>query len=80
MVEAGIIDPAKVTKAALENAVSIAGMVLTTNCLVTDKPDANDAAALAAAQAACRGHVLDPHHAVATTPRGRFRRPLVASA
>ncbi|MXW36541.1 MAG: chaperonin GroEL [Chloroflexi bacterium] len=55
MVEFGIIDPALVTKAALENAVSIAGMVLTTNCLVTDKPDANDAAALAAAQAAAQG-------------------------
>ena len=39
MIEFGIIDPAKVTKAALENAVSIAGMVLTTNCLVTDEPD-----------------------------------------
>ena len=34
----GIIDPAKVTKAALDNAVSIAGMVLTTNCLVTEEP------------------------------------------
>ena len=55
MIEFGIIDPALVTKAALENAVSIAGMVLTTNCLVTDKPDANDAAALAAAQAAAVG-------------------------
>ena len=39
MVKLGIIDPAKVTKAALENAVSIAGMVLTTNCLVADKPE-----------------------------------------
>ena len=39
MVQLGIIDPAKVTKAALENAVSIAGMVLTTNCLVTDIPE-----------------------------------------
>ena len=55
MIDFGIIDPALVTKAALENAVSIAGMVLTTNCLVTDKPDANDAAALAAAQAAAGG-------------------------
>ena len=52
MVAAGIIDPAKVTKAALENAVSIAGMVLTTNCLVTDKPEGDDAAAAAAAAAA----------------------------
>ena len=51
MVAAGIIDPAKVTKAALENAVSIAGMVLTTNCLVTDKPDKEDPAAAAAAAA-----------------------------
>jgi chaperonin GroEL len=36
MVQKGIIDPLKVTRAALENAVSIAGMVLTTNCLVTE--------------------------------------------
>jgi len=39
MVQKGIIDPAKVTRSALENAVSIAGMVLTTNCLVTDMPE-----------------------------------------
>ena len=39
MIKLGIIDPAKVTKAALENAVSIAGMVLTTNVLVTDAPE-----------------------------------------
>ena len=45
MVQLGIIDPAKVTKAALDNAVSIAGMVLTTNCLVTDKPEAGAVAA-----------------------------------
>ncbi len=39
MQEKGIIDPLKVTKAALGNAVSIAGLVLTTNCLVTDLPE-----------------------------------------
>jgi chaperonin GroEL len=39
MLERGIIDPLKVTRSALENAVSIAGMVLTTNCLVTDLPE-----------------------------------------
>ncbi len=39
MIEKGIIDPLKVTRSALENAVSIAGMVLTTNCLVTDLPE-----------------------------------------
>ena len=39
MVDKGIIDPAKVTRAAIENAVSIAAMVLTTNCLVTEKKE-----------------------------------------
>ncbi len=39
----GIIDPLKVTRSALENAVSIAGMVLTTNCLVTDAKEENGA-------------------------------------
>jgi len=39
MVKAGIIDPAKVTKGALENAASIAAMILTTEALVTDVPE-----------------------------------------
>ena len=39
MVEAGIIDPAKVTRSALENAESIASMILTTESLVADKPE-----------------------------------------
>ena len=39
MVAAGIIDPAKVTKGALENAASIAAMILTTEALVTDMPE-----------------------------------------
>ena len=42
MIERGIVDPAKVCRAALENAVSIAGMVLTTNCLVTEIPEKKD--------------------------------------
>jgi chaperonin GroEL len=45
MLQRGIIDPLKVTRSALENAVSIAGMVLTTNCLVTDIPEGGRAAA-----------------------------------
>jgi chaperonin GroEL len=45
MAARGIIDPAKVTRSALENAVSIAGMVLTTNCLVTELPEKKPAAA-----------------------------------
>jgi chaperonin GroEL len=39
MVKKGIVDPVKVTRSALENAVSIASMVLTTNCLVTEIPE-----------------------------------------
>jgi chaperonin GroEL len=39
MIKAGIVDPAKVTRAALQNAASIAAMVLTTECLVADKPE-----------------------------------------
>lgn len=39
MVSAGIVDPAKVTRSALENAASVAAMVLTTESLVADKPE-----------------------------------------
>ena len=39
LVKAGIIDPAKVTRAALQNAVSIAALVITTECLVAEKPE-----------------------------------------
>ena len=38
MLSAGIVDPAKVTRSGLQNAASIAGMVLTTECIVVDKP------------------------------------------
>ena len=38
MIAAGIVDPAKVTRSALENAASVSGMVLTTESLVADKP------------------------------------------
>jgi chaperonin GroEL len=39
MIEAGIIDPVKVTRSALQNAGSIAAMVLTTEAIVADKPE-----------------------------------------
>ncbi|MFM8554173.1 MAG: chaperonin GroEL [Acidimicrobiales bacterium] len=45
LLKAGIIDPAKVTRAALQNAASIAALVLTTECLVADKPEKNPAPA-----------------------------------
>ncbi|WP_013320553.1 chaperonin GroEL [Gloeothece verrucosa] len=49
MLEAGIVDPAKVTRSALQNAASIAGMVLTTECIVVDKPEKEKSAAGAGA-------------------------------
>ncbi|MFQ4143338.1 chaperonin GroEL [Chlorogloeopsis sp. ULAP02] len=47
--EAGIVDPAKVTRSAVQNAASIAGMVLTTEAIVVDKPESKDAAPAAPA-------------------------------
>ena len=49
MFDAGIVDPAKVTRSALQNAASIAGMVLTTECIVVDKPEKDKAGAGAGA-------------------------------
>ena len=45
MFEVGIVDPAKVTRSALQNAASIAAMVLTTECIIADKPESGDSAA-----------------------------------
>ena len=55
MAVAGILDPTKVTRSALQNAASVASMVLTTESLVTDKPDPAADAANAAAMAAAQG-------------------------
>ncbi len=55
MATAGILDPTKVVRSALQNAASVAGMVLTTESLVTDKPDPQADAANAAAMAAAQG-------------------------
>lgn len=55
LVDAGVIDPAKVTRAALQNAASIAALLLTTETLVTDKPEAADPAAAAAAMGGMGG-------------------------
>ena len=49
MIAAGIVDPAKVTRSALQNAASIAAMVLTTETIVADKPEKADPAAMAGA-------------------------------
>ena len=55
MVKAGIVDPAKVTRTALQNAASVASMVLTTESLVADKKDPQADAAMAAAAAGAGG-------------------------
>ena len=39
LIEAGIIDPTKVTRTALQNAASIAGLMITTECLIAEKPE-----------------------------------------
>jgi chaperonin GroEL len=44
LLKAGVIDPTKVTRIALENAASIAGMLLTTECVVADRPKKEEAA------------------------------------
>ena len=55
LVKIGVIDPAKVTRSALQNAASIAGLLLTTEVLVTDKPEKPDPAAAAAAMGGMGG-------------------------
>jgi chaperonin GroEL len=56
LLKAGVIDPAKVTRAALQNAASIAGLLLTTETLIADKPEpAPDPAAAAAAMGGMGG-------------------------
>ena len=49
LLKAGVVDPAKVTRSALQNAASIAGLLLTTDCMVTDLPEKKDGCA-------CGGH------------------------
>jgi len=39
LVKAGVVDPTKVTRTALQNATSVAGLLLTTECLITEKPE-----------------------------------------
>jgi chaperonin GroEL len=55
LLKAGVIDPAKVTRSALQNAASIAGLLLTTEALVADKPEKPNPVAAAASAAAAAG-------------------------
>jgi chaperonin GroEL len=43
-VKAGVVDPTKVTRTALQNAASIAGLLLTTECMITEIPEKKEAA------------------------------------
>jgi chaperonin GroEL len=42
LIASGVVDPTKVTRSALQNAASIAGLLLTTECLITDIPEKDD--------------------------------------
>ena len=44
MIKAGVIDPAKVVRTSLQNAASVASLMLTTNCMVAEKPKKDGAA------------------------------------
>ena len=45
LVAAGVVDPTKVTRTALQNAASVAGLLLTTDCMITDLPEKEEPAA-----------------------------------
>ena len=74
MVQAGIIDPTKVERVALQNAASIASLLLTTEALITDIPEDKPAAR---AGDAARGHVLGTRRG-ASPPFNRRRGPSTA--
>ena len=42
LMESGVIDPKKVTRCAIQNAASVVGMILTTECMVVDKPNTEE--------------------------------------
>ena len=46
LIQAGVIDPTKVVRFALQNAVSVAGLMLTTEAMITEKPEKKKAAAV----------------------------------
>ena len=52
LMKCGVVDPAKVTRSALQNAASIAGLLLTTDCMVTDIPEKKECS--------CGGHGGQP--------------------
>jgi chaperonin GroEL (HSP60 family) len=72
MFSAGIVDPAKVTRSALQNAASIAGMVLTTECIVVDKPEPKEGAGLGLAWAATSTTKSPPSRPEGSDWRPRF--------
>ena len=77
MVKAGIIDPAKVTRSALQNAASIAALVLTTEASVVEKPEDEDEAARPRATGTCTESI--PETGTASRGRGAKRPALRAT-
>ena len=68
MVERGIVDPLKVTRSALQNAASIATMILTTECLVTDIPEKEKMPAMPPGGSRCTRHARAPRRGSARPP------------
>ena len=68
LVKAGVVDPKKVTRTALQNAASIAGLLLTTECLITELPEKEKPAPAAAVRRRRHGR-----HGLLSTPRNRVR-------
>src|SRR5580704_7812090 len=60
LVKAGVVDPKKVTRTALQNAASIAGLLLTTECLITEIPDKEKPAPAPGAAAAWAEWIINP--------------------
>ena len=76
LVKAGVIDPTKVTRTALQNAASIAGLLLTTECVVVEKKEDKPAPAVglrAAAWAGCTKPDSEQQRSAPGHRPGRFR-------
>ena len=58
MVAAGIVDPTKVTRSALQNAASVSALLLTTEAVVADKPEPKEAAPMNPAAGAGMGGMM----------------------
>jgi hypothetical protein len=70
MIEAGIVDPTKVVRTALQDAASVAGLLITTEAMIAEKPEQKSDAGMQG------GYLIDPKGRIATRGRRKLR-PLV---